>query len=107
MRKLLVAILVLSSTAAAFAQRPSTLSMSCRQAQAVVARAGGVVLSTGAHTYDRFVVSDRFCLPGEYTYPATAPTKDTSACRIGFTCNSTRPPWLDFDGLRRGNLFSD
>jgi len=107
MRKLLVAILILSSTAAAFAQRPSTLSMSCQQAQAVVARAGGIVLTTGVHTYDRFVVSGRFCQPGEYTYPATAPTKDRRACQVGYTCSPIRPPWLDFDGLRRGNLFSD
>jgi hypothetical protein len=102
MRKLLVAILLLSTTAAAVAQR---LSMNCRQAQAVVARAGGIVLSTGAHTYDRFVVSDRYCLPGEYIYPATAPTRDTRQCPVGYTCSSIRPPWLDDDDFRGGFLF--
>jgi hypothetical protein len=103
MRKLLVAILVLASTAAAVAQRPSTLSMSCRQAQSVVARAGAIVLSTGRNTYDRFVASDRYCLPGEYTYPATAPTNDTRQCPLGYTCSSIRPPWLD--DFRDGFLF--
>jgi hypothetical protein len=101
MRMLFAAILLLTSAAAAVAQRPSTLSMDCRQAQSVVARAGAIVLSTGANTYDRFVASDNFCMPGEYTYPATAPTKDRAQCSLGYTCSSIPPPWLD-DGFRDG-----
>ncbi len=66
--------------------RPSTLSMTCAEAAATVASYGAVVLSTGPHTYDRFVVHNGFCLPGEITRSAYAPTLDTSACPLGYTC---------------------
>jgi hypothetical protein len=35
--------------------RQSTLSMTCNQAIALVATSGAIVLSTGRHTFDRFV----------------------------------------------------
>ena len=37
--------------------RPSTLGMSCGQAQYLVRSSGAIVLSTGGQTYDRFVAS--------------------------------------------------
>jgi hypothetical protein len=97
MRAFIVAALALSASVA-FAQRPSTLDMSCQQAQSLVGRSGAVVLSTGRHTYDRFVASDRFCLPGEYALAATAPTQDARQCPLGYTCTS-QPPFWDDDGF--------
>jgi hypothetical protein len=105
MRNLLIALLLLSSTTASHAERPSTLSMSCRQAQSVVARSGAIVMSTGRNTFDRFVASDRYCLPGEWADRAWAPTKDTSHCPIGYICKTNPPFWFDEDGLRGGFLF--
>jgi hypothetical protein len=106
MRTLLVAALVVLSVTEALAQRPSTLSMSCSQAQSLVARRGAVVLSTGRHTYDRFVASGGYCLYGEYADAAWAPTSDTRHCPLGYTCKSWPPPWRDRD-FGPGSLFSD
>lgn len=52
-----IILVVLLSAAPSYAQRPSTLSMSCAEAQGVVASQGAIVLSTGRHTYDRFVAT--------------------------------------------------
>ena len=106
MRKFLLAALVILSASEALAQRPSTLSMSCSQAQSLVARRGAVVLSTGRYTYDRFVASGGYCLHGEYADNAWAPTRDASHCQLGYTCKTWPPPWLD-DDTGRGGLFGD
>jgi hypothetical protein len=104
MRSLLVAVLAVSFAAAAYAQRPSTLDMTCREARSIVARAGAIVLSTGRHTYDRFVASDSYCQPDEYAYATSAPTADARQCPLGYRCDSTPPIWRDDDGFG-GRLF--
>ena len=70
--------------------RPSTLGMSCGQAQSFVRSRGAVVLSTGRHTYDRFVSSRRFCTPDEELEPTWAPTRDTAQCLVGYRCEMRR-----------------
>ncbi len=70
--------------------RPSTLGISCGQAQSVVRSRGAIVLSTGAHTYDRFVASRRFCTPDEELEPTWAPTRDTAQCLVGYRCEMRR-----------------
>ncbi len=84
----------------AFAQRPSTLGMSCGQARGIVFSQGAIVLSTGGHTYDRFVAAPGFCSLGEWARPATAPTTDTADCPLGYVCQSGDPPWE-----RDGSMF--
>lgn len=87
MRKtMLIALAALLSSASIAAARPSTLTMSCAQAAATVARAGAVVLTTGAHTYDRFVASGSFCMSEEVPLVARAPTLDSEDCAVGYTC---------------------
>ena len=98
-----IALLLLAE--AAVAQRQSTLSMTCTQARGVVAARGAAVLSTGRHTFDRFVASPRFCLPGEYAYAAHAPTRDRSRCRLGYRCDPVPPIWRDDRPFGRGHLF--
>ncbi len=106
MRTLLIVVSLLLATTASYAQRPSTLNMSCQQAQSTVARRGAIVLSTGRNTFDRFVASDRYCLPGEWADAAWAPTRDVARCPLGYTCKSTPPFWYDDgDGLRGGFPF--
>ena len=68
------------------AARPSTLGMSCAEAQATVAKSGAVVLTTGEFTYDRFVAHPGFCEPSEAANQAVAPTRDSETCPIGYTC---------------------
>jgi hypothetical protein len=76
---------VLAATSVATA-RPNTVTMSCGQAAATVARAGAIVLSTGEFTYERFVATNSFCLPGEITEPGIAPTIDSENCQVGYVC---------------------
>jgi hypothetical protein len=88
----LLATLACSSLAEA---RPNTTTMTCEQAAATVARTGAIVLSTGAHTYQRFVASVQFCAMRELTEPGIAPTLDSRECQVGYLCK--RPDWLDND----------
>ena len=89
-RPTLCILFVLAATAAC--ARPSTLSMTCRQAQSLVASKGAVVMTTGAHTYNRFVTNESYCMTAEWAYVATARTKDVRSCRLGYTC-TTEPPF--------------
>ncbi|MFN3890507.1 MAG: hypothetical protein ACK4MV_08925 [Beijerinckiaceae bacterium] len=70
--------------------RPSTLNMSCAQAQGLVASRGAIVLSTGQFTYDRFVSNQTFCTPEEELIPTWAPTRDNPQCMVGFRCEMRR-----------------
>ena len=96
MRKplLIAAAMLMAGTSVAQA-RPSTVNMTCAQAAATVASAGAIVLSTGQHTFERFVAHNGFCLPGERAERATAPTLDTPYCAIGYTCEQRRELFRD------------
>lgn len=101
--RFLVALIVLAFLAdSAAAERPSTLSMSCTGARALVAKRGAVVMSTGANTYQRFVASPGYCDAGEYAYTASAPTRDHQQCHLGYYCDTATPIWKDDD---RNGLF--
>lgn len=93
-RILLSAALFLAATAP-LAARPSTLTMSCRQAQNLVARQGAVVMTTGPHTYARFVADPGYCEFNEWADAASAPTKDLRRCSLGYTCSTAPPIWYD------------
>ena len=95
MIRLFLSALLLLIANAAEAARPSTLGMTCHQAQRFLASRGAVVMSTGQHTYNRFVISGGYCEVAEWTEPATAPTKDARHCPLGYTCTSTPP--LEYD----------
>lgn len=77
--------------------RPNTLNMTCGEAAATVARAGAIVLSTGEFTYDRFVATNGFCLPGEITRPGLAPTANSPQCQVGYIC--VQPYRFENDGF--------
>ncbi len=71
--------------------RPNTLNMTCSQARALVRSQGSILLSTGRHTYDRYVVSVGFCPAGDYAKSAYVQTRDRRSCRIGYTCTMDNP----------------
>jgi hypothetical protein len=50
-------------------------------------------MSTGQHTYERFVASQQFCIRHEITRPGYAPTRDSPRCQVGYVCET--PDWLD------------
>jgi hypothetical protein len=95
MRKLvLFGVIALLADISGVEARPNTTQMSCGQAAATVARAGAIVLTTGDHTYERFVATNAFCLPGEIVEPGVAPTLDSPACQVGYVCRN-RPQYND------------
>jgi hypothetical protein len=95
MRRLLLSAALSFLASAALAQRPSTLGMTCGEANSLVASQGAVVLSTGRHTFDRFVASAGYCRLGEYAYDGVAPTADTPRCRLAYVCKNDTPLFDD------------
>jgi len=97
MRKLmLLALASLVAAASTAAARESTTGMSCAQAAAVVASEGAIVLTTGEHTYDRFVAHVGFCQHGEQAVPVVAPTLDSEYCSVGYRCEYRQRLFDDF-----------
>jgi hypothetical protein len=84
-RTLLTGVALLIAASAAVG-RPATYAMTCAEAQALVAAAGAIVMSTGQYTYKRFVVHRGFCIHGEYIERVYAPTSDHPQCRVGYEC---------------------
>jgi hypothetical protein len=96
MLRLALSFVLSVATCGAMAARPSTLAMTCDQARGFVAAHGAVVLTTGPHTFERFVVHSGFCEWDEYADPAWAPTRDTHQCPVGYVCKYRPAPWEDF-----------
>jgi len=85
----LAAVLAVTVAGSALA-RPDTRAMTCAQTQKLIERNGAAVLTTGRHTYDRFVGSRSSC---ERPYVPTATyvqTKDTGQCPV---YNCQRSVW--------------
>ena len=68
--------------------RPNTTAMSCRQAQDLVYQRGAVVMSTGRHTYARFVRNGAYCMAAEYPVRKFARTRDKKQCLVGYVCSA-------------------
>jgi hypothetical protein len=71
--------------------RINTTTLTCHQAQDLVYSRGGIVLSTGRNTYDRYVANRSFCPIGDYTERAYVRTRDRRSCNIGYTCTVDNP----------------
>ena len=100
MRLPLLALTLATITAAPAQARPSTLDLTCGQAAALVVQYGAIVLSTGTHTFDRFVSSEHQCFLNEYGERAFAPTRDNPSCRLGYVCRSRPAPFEDLFRFR-------
>lgn len=86
---LLVAGTAFMAAAGSAYARPDTRAMSCGEAQALVARNGAIVLSTGQHTYDRFLAAGVRCPLPDVPRLTYVPTRDEPQCPIGYTCRQT------------------
>ena len=84
---MLTVALLLTATTALAQSRPSTLGMSCRTAAGLVASRGAIRLSTGPHTFDRYVRDRSFCELDENIEPRWEPTADMRQCFIGYRCS--------------------
>jgi len=67
-------------------RRPDVRSMTCDQAKMLVEQEGGIVLTTGQHTYDRYVADQMYCPTGLDIKDAWVDTGDGQSCLIGYTC---------------------
>ena len=96
MDKLAVATaLSLLATAAQAQSFPSTTGMPCSASHQLVLTQGAIVLSTGGHTYDRFVRDRSFCDVTEYAKTAYVPSRDTPVCFVGYRCKQGPREWWD------------
>ncbi len=80
--------LALTATGSYAQTRPSTVTRPCYAGQQLVFARGAVVLSTGPHSYDRFVRDRSFCEFNEYITPAFVPSLDTPQCFVGYRCKA-------------------
>ena len=92
MKKIAIAIILAGVSTAAVAQgRPSSTTMTCSSATALIHQQGAVVLGTGGDTFERIVSSSRFCAQGQQLRPAYAPTRDNPSCYVGDRCFDENP----------------
>ena len=87
-------ILITMLLAGPASARPDARAMTCQQAQMMVQQQGAVVMTTGRHTYQRFVAHRGYCDYWETTRTARTATRDDPKCRIGYICE----PRMDDDG---------
>lgn len=62
--------------------RPDARKMTCGQVQSMIEQRGAVVLTTGAHTFDRYIAWNGFCSMGERPVMDWISTRDTNQCRV-------------------------
>ena len=76
------AALLLAAATAAQAARPDTRTMTCDQVQRLLDQRGAVVLTTGTHTYDRYIGWGGQCYRPEEPAMTTVRAKDTRNCPV-------------------------
>ncbi len=87
MKKIVIAIVMSGFATAAVAQgRPSTTTMTCSAASALIRQQGAAVLGTGGDTFERIVSGTNYCEHGQQLRPAFAPTRDDPHCFVGSRC---------------------
>ena len=88
-----VTVALVAAAGTAFA-RPDTRSMTCQQTQRLIIRSGAVVLTTGPHTYDRYVAGFRYCSRPNAPVRTYVPTRDYDNCPV-YNCQHVDPPIFD------------
>jgi hypothetical protein len=89
----IAAAFLLATTGLAAAQnRPSTTTMTCGAANALVQTQGSAVLGTGGDTFDRFVRDGSFCPNRQILKPAFVPARDQPQCLVGYRCYEEDKP---------------
>lgn len=91
-RPLLLALLCVGVPLAAQA-RPASYRMTCKAVQALVSRQGAVVMDTSPTTFDRYVATLGFCMPGQALKPQWVPARDAPQCFAGYTCIDPERGW--------------
>ena len=86
-------VLAVAATTAASA-RPDARKMTCQQVQSLIRKERAVVLTTGRHTYDRYVRGDSACYRPEIAWQTTIRTRDTDQCPV-LHCINRNLVWPD------------
>lgn len=81
MRFGLAALVAITVTGSALA-RPDTRAMTCAQVQNLIVRSGAIVLTTGRHTYDRYIAGYNYCPHPNVPTATTVATRDTGHCPV-------------------------
>ncbi|MEM7695630.1 MAG: hypothetical protein AAF318_14340 [Pseudomonadota bacterium] len=79
---LTLAFCLVAATAAA---RPDVRTLNCGAVQAAIDRAGAIVMTTGRHTYQRFVARRGLCMADQRRVPARITARD-GACTVNGVC---------------------
>lgn len=82
MRALLLTAALLIAAPAMAQHRVDARQLDCRSVQSLIVQRGAVVLTTGQHTYDRYVADGRFCFHPEVARLTTIPSADTRQCQV-------------------------
>lgn len=82
MRGLLFTLALLAAAPAMAQHRVDARQLDCQSVQSLIAQRGAVVLTTGQHTYDRYVADRRFCFHPEVPRITTVPSADTDQCPV-------------------------
>jgi len=84
---LLASFLVTAISLPVLAQgRPDLRTMTCAQAQNLVQQRGQVVMTTGQHTYSRFVSRQNYCDSWERLFTQYGKTRDNPKCPVAYEC---------------------
>ncbi len=73
---------VLLTTAASGQARPDARTMSCADVQALLARQGAAVITTGPNAFDRYVSNTGACNHIEFAETDFIATRDTARCQV-------------------------
>ena len=90
MRTIIIGLIAAGIAGSAFAQaRPDTRKMTCGEVQALIDRAGRVVITTGPRTYKMFVSDVGYCtLNDQIVRPYRVQTRDAARCTVVGTCEA-------------------
>lgn len=87
------ALLIVAFTTPILAQgRPDARKLTCDQVQELIWQRGAAVITTGRHTYERFVAARQFCDMPNVPLPTRITTRDTNRCEV-YSCQ--RDPFED------------
>lgn len=100
MTRLIPALLAATTIAASIApavaaSRPDTRNMTCNEVRQLIRERGSIVLSTGRHTYAKYVSGQAYCESGLYANYSPVPTKDRKSCDAGYECTASEPFGFD------------
>lgn len=76
------AVLAALSSAALAQARPDARGMTCGDVRALIGSRGAVVMTTGQHTYDRFVAGTGYYALPEVALPVAIRTRDSDSCVV-------------------------